>query len=587
MTVDASALASILGITSLFVDLREGVAAVLPQQIAVLAQGNSDITYPSSKFRALSAGHVASRLGFGSMAHGAIDELLPSSGGGVGTIPVWVLPVQHDDEGVAADGGIVVTGTATKAASYRARIGGVRSEKFVIPVGAVDETAISRKLHAAILNVPKMPVRPTFDYDDVTVDWTRAAGTPSDGTIGTFTTTGQPKPGVWLIECTAEAADAGTFTVTDPDGVLVGTVTTMGAHTVAGLGFTLTDATEDFNVGDLATVTVPADGVLLTAKGTGTWTNGIGITIEIDGADPDESFGVDWTINEMAGGLVNPSAATALAQIGTQWATLVLNGFEIEDTDILDEINTHGEVRWGTTVHQPYVAFTGVNHSSYEDTIAVCSARTTDRINAQFTAPGSPDMPHVVAAAQLAKLAVVANNDPAVDYVGQPVTSLTPGADSVQWDWPTRDAALKSGSSTTERRGDIVYMQDTVTFYRPEEEQPPGYRFIVDIIRTQNVIYNLWLEFVKPSWAAAPLIPDSEPTAHASARKPRAAKAAVAKIVDALADKAIIVKRDVAKKSIQADIVGPRRLRVRVVTPYSGNTGVKDVIHEWGFNFGS
>jgi len=69
-----------------------------------------------------------------------------------------------------------------------------------------------------------------------------------DGALGALS--GTRVAGAWTITCTAAAPGAGTFEVRNPSGTLVGTVNTMGAHVVAGLGFTLTAGATDFAIGD-------------------------------------------------------------------------------------------------------------------------------------------------------------------------------------------------------------------------------------------------------------------------------------------------------------------------------------------------
>lgn len=79
-----------------------------------------------------------------------------------------------------------------------------------------------------------------------------------------------PKVGAYTIRFTTAVTNGGIFRLEDPDGVIVATGLAMtagaGAATVfkvAGLQFTVTDGSTDFAVGDTATLTVAADGVLV------------------------------------------------------------------------------------------------------------------------------------------------------------------------------------------------------------------------------------------------------------------------------------------------------------------------------------
>ncbi len=81
------------------------------------------------------------------------------------------------------------------------------------------------------------------------------AGNTGTGTFGTITVTAPAKTGKYRVVITTVAANAGTFQVVDPDGVVIGTGTVAVAYSKGGLAFTISDAT-DFVIGDGFTVTV-------------------------------------------------------------------------------------------------------------------------------------------------------------------------------------------------------------------------------------------------------------------------------------------------------------------------------------------
>jgi len=218
---------------------------------------------------------------------------------------------------------------------------------------------------------------------------------------------------------------------------------------------------------------------------------------------------------------------------------------------------------------------------------AISSARRTDRINAQLVEPGSSDLPFVVCARQVARIAKVANNNPPTDYGSQRATGLTPGADGDQWDYLMRDQAVKLGSSTIEVVDGVVHLGDIVTFYRPTGEEPPAYRFVVDVIKVWQIIRNVELEFSKPEWVGAPLIPDDQATVNPLAKKPKMARARLASITDGLALNAIISNPKAAKASITGVInsMNPKRLDLGETFQISGNTGIISVDLGWGFFF--
>ena len=112
-----------------------------------------------------------------------------------------------------------------------------------------------------------------------TVMGRKAVSIPTTGTAATGNTSGSgamtavagifgriPRPGAWVVECTAAVANGGVFKITDPSGVIVATGLTLTPGSTnttiirvpdAGLVFSITDAT-DFAPGDKFTITVTA-----------------------------------------------------------------------------------------------------------------------------------------------------------------------------------------------------------------------------------------------------------------------------------------------------------------------------------------
>lgn len=487
--VDASAVARVVGIKTIFKDLRGGGILFLPQRIAVVGQGDSDATYDTTKRQVTGATEAAQLYGFGSPIHLAVLQLLPMNGDGVGTIPVTVYPLEDDGSGVASSGDITPSGAATEAAAYRVRINNIDSEEFVISVG--DSVAdIITAMTEAINAVLEMPV------------------TASD------------------------------------------------------------DTTE----------------VGLTSKWKGTSANDI--FVELVGST---TAGVSFAVTQPTGGLVNPDVDDALSQVGNVWETMVLNCLDIADTTSLDKYSVFGEGRWGALVRKPLVVLTGNTATTVTAATAVSDVRKTDRTNGQLVAPGSNDLPFIVAARQLARLAKVANNNPPQDYGSQDATGLTPGADGDQWTYADRDSAIKKGSSSVEVKDGVVNVSDVVTFYHPTGDPIPAYRYVVDIVKLQNIIFNLDLIFATKEWNGAPLIPDDQPTVNRAAKKPKSAVAAVAAMLDSLGLNAIISDPETAKENTIAAIndQNPKRLDVSTTVQLSGNTNIISVDLNFGFFFGT
>lgn len=485
--VDASAVARVVGIKTIFKDLRGGIL-FLPQRIAVIGQGNTASVYDTTKLQVTSAQQAASVYGFGSPIHLACRQLFPINGDGVGTIPVTIYPLDDDGAGVASAGDVTPTIAATAAASYLVRVNNIDSEEFVITTSDTVAT-VATKMADAINAVLEMPI-------------------------------------------TAVAT-----------ALLVDT----------------------------------------TSKWKGTSANDI--VIEVIGST---TVGNSFAITQHAGGLINPDVDDALNQVGNVWESMLLNCMDVADTATLDKFSVFGEGRWGALTRKPLIAFVGNTATTVTAAIAVPDARKTDRTNAQLVAPGSNDLPLVVAARQLARIAPLANNNPPHDYGSQDANGLVPGTDGEQWTYADRDQAVKAGSSTIEVKDGVVNVSDVVTFYHPTGDPIPAYRFVVDIVKLQNIIFNLDLIFATDEWDGAPLIPDDQPTINRAAKKPKTAIAAVATMLDSLGLNAIISDPETAKKSTLAAIndQNPKRLDLVVTVQLSGNTNIISVDLEFGFFFG-
>lgn len=321
----------------------------------------------------------------------------------------------------------------------------------------------------------------------------------------------------------------------------------------------------------------------VTSKWKGTSANDI--VIEVVGT----GSGITFAVTQPTGGLVNPDVDTALSQVGDVWESLFLNCMEVADTGTLDKFSTFGEGRWGALTRKPAIAFVGNTETTVAAATAVSDARRTDRTNSQLVSPGSKELPLVVAARQLARIAVVANNNPPRDYGSQDATGLTPGADGDQWTYADRDQAVKAGSSTIEVKDGVVNLSDTVTFYHPTDQTIPPYRFVVDIVKIQNLLFNLSLIFSTDEWDGAPLLPDSDPTVNPAARKPKTAKAEIARMIDSAALNALISDPESAKKSIVASISpnNPKRLDICLSVKISGNANILSLDFNFGFFFGT
>lgn len=314
--------------------------------------------------------------------------------------------------------------------------------------------------------------------------------------------------------------------------------------------------------------------------------SGNNLHFTIEGPDnPSLSF----TINDPADGSGVPDITSALAQIVDVWETHIINALDYTDSTELDEYSAFGEARRDAEIHKPCVVITGTAESTYATVTAVTDARKDDRTNVIVPNPGSYDLPFVIAAEVTREVAIKDNSNPAHDYGLLSLPGLTPGADSLQWGSSVRDNAVKAGCATTEVRDGSVKIGDIVTCYHPTGEEPPGYRYVCDFAKRSTIINELALEFDSAKWVGKPLIPDDQFSTNPDARKPKTALAALYRIIDNMANEAIISDPDFAKQASSAGIgvSNPKRLDVKLVAMLSGNANVISIDFSSGFYFGS
>ncbi len=589
--IDQSAVASVLGVSATFVDSRSGSVPNLPQRVAVFAQGESAVSFSTDKWPATSAAAAGRKYGWRSPIYHMLAALIPANGDGLGTVGVDVFPLEDDDDGVAATGTVTPSGTATEAYGARLRLGGVLSKEFVVPEGAVVVNDLLRDMGAACTEEITFPATVSYTYTGVTASAITGTG---NGTLTALSVNAGsiPKPGAWTLKCNAAVANGGVFTLTDPDGDVISTAVTMtagvGAVTafdnIGGLDFTLTDGTTNFAVNDTFTITVAATNLKLISAWKGLSANDLVLELIAD-----DTLGVTFALVQPTGGLVNPEVDAALGRVGSVWETMAVNGLNIEDTTALDAYQEFGEGRWGATVRRPLVFFTGNTALTVEGATAICEDREDDRINAQCPAPGSPNMPCVVAARYVARIAKVANNTPAVSYQKLALTGIIAGDDADQWDPTAREQAVQLGSSTVEVAADVIKISDVVTFYRPEGENPPGWRYVVNIVKIQNAIFVFDIEFAKREWAAAPIVADDDATTLPEAKKPKMFKAKANQLLEGLGNAAILANVAAAKALTTAviDSQNPNRVNLKPRFTVSSNANVIDVDMEFGYLFGS
>ncbi len=332
----------------------------------------------------------------------------------------------------------------------------------------------------------------------------------------------------------------------------------------------------------VTTGTVSLGDIPLTAKWAGESGNQISIEIELD-----SESGITLVSTDMTGGAVNPDVSTALAKITSVWETDILNLLNYDDTDTLAKYDTWNTGKWTQLQKMPSIIASGVT-DDFATRTAITDSRKDDKSNYMIVSVGSRELPFVVAAKGLALIAQTANDTPAKNYTGK-LTGLSSGSDSVQENDNTRNLSVQKGSSTNIKVGTSVELNDTITMYHPDDDPNNAYRYVVDIVKLQNIIFNLGI--VLASLKGRPLAPDTTVTGDPDAVQPKYVKNILSNLADSLAggNSMIIVEPKFTKENMKVTIndQNPKRLDVIFPVKISGNVEVVSVDVKWGFYLGN
>jgi len=323
--------------------------------------------------------------------------------------------------------------------------------------------------------------------------------------------------------------------------------------------------------------------ITLTAK----WSGDIGnsITVEIEANAP----GIVFSTMNFSGGALDPDVTPALEKIGSVWETIILNTFSYKNLGRLDKYQLFTEGRWGPLNKMPCVVVHGCT-DDYETRTAITGPRETDAANFLIESIGSRELPFVVAAKGLINdVATMANKNPAQNYKGR-LTGLHCGPDEVQEDYNQRNAAVYKGASTNIKTGSVAELADVITFYHPQSQgKYPSKRYVVDLVKLMNVVYNVRLVMEADELKGAPLVTDETITDNPTAVCPKMIKTYFYNLADSLARAAIIQEPQFTKKNmtVKIDSENPKRLNVTFPVKLSGNVEVSSTDIYFGFYVGA
>jgi phage tail sheath gpL-like len=358
--------------------------------------------------------------------------------------------------------------------------------------------------------------------------------------------------------------------------------------TVASIAIKIADAINAI-LGSPVLATSSATKATATAKWNGLTSNDISITVDTNG----DSLGITYAVTLITAGSGTPTIAAALALFGSNWNTIVVNGYGTVASIMTALENFNGipdpEVptgRYVGIIMKPFIAITG---STAEDPTTITDPRLANVTIAIAPAPLSAGLPMEAAANMAVLFARVAQDTPHLDVSGKAYPDMpTPLVIGAMSDYNNRDAFVKKGCSTVDLVAGRFVVQDFVTTYHPVGENPPQFRYCRNLMLDFNVRYGYYL-LEQINVVDHSIANDNDVVSAAKVIKPKQWIQIVSKYSEDLVKRALIVDAQFLTDSLQVSIstTNPDRLETTFRYKRSGYVRIASTTAEAGFNFGT
>lgn len=337
---------------------------------------------------------------------------------------------------------------------------------------------------------------------------------------------------------------------------------------------------------------VVADDFVLTSKWNGISSVELNVEIDVQG----EAAGISYAETGKVAGTGAPSIATALAEFGDDWNTLVINAIGSDSTTLnaLEAFNgnpSDGTGRYLATTFKPFVSFFGDNSAdTLAELTAITDARKNEVTNVFCPAPNSKSFSFESAANVAFIYAKIAQDTPHTDPIGKVLKDVPGVTNSGDFADPSkRDQIVKVGSSTIKLNSELFEIVDLVTTSHPDAEPQTAvlYRWVRDWVINMNIRYK-YLLLEQINVIGKTILANGSPSTAPDTISPIRWKGLLYGLADQLEADALIASADYMKKSIQVQIgeSNPNRFETNFKVQLTGTARVGSTTSEFTFNFG-
>jgi phage tail sheath gpL-like len=408
---------------------------------------------------------------------------------------------------------------------------------------------------------------------------------------------------------------AGSSVANSQSITVTGTATANATHTLLIAGRELLESgTYDINIvsGDTPTViagkivsaitavlgcpvsaTNLAGVVTTVAKWTGLTSQGITISVLTKGV----TAGVSYAIAEVAAGTGTPSISSALTSFGTAWNTLILNSYGLVSAVVTSLTNWNGNInqrtgQYAAIIMKPAIAITGSvldTNTTSADTV-VTDAQKAEMTIAIAPAPMSLGLPMEAAANAIVNFANISQDTPNIDIQGLPYPDMPlPAAGNIPAtsSYTLRNALVKMGMSTALIVDGAYVVQDFITTYHPDAENPPQFKYARNLMADMNIKFQFYLLQTRVILNKQ-IANDNDNVTAKNVVKPKDVKAALVQFANSLVSQGLIVdaKFMISTISVVINSTNPDRFDISFSYKRSGVVRVVSTTVTPGFNFG-
>ena len=321
------------------------------------------------------------------------------------------------------------------------------------------------------------------------------------------------------------------------------------------------------------------------------WSGKTSAELQVGISNNEDSSGLTYAILEQTAGTGTPSITRALKQFQNNWITCVINSYREDYFDLLEQFNGNPESKSGRykpNLFKPFMAFSGSNLDAF-DLINVTDneERLNEVTNVICPAPGSEGFSWEAAANVVRLFARTMQDSPESDINGMSYPDMPSPLNSDiggMSQYNNRDLLIKKGCSTVILNKGAYEIQDLVTTYHPEGENPLQFNYCRNLNLDWNVFdaYNI-LE--KNKLRDKVLIKDNQVTSSKNAIKPKEWKAILFDLFDNLAERALINEPSFSKNSLNVQVPtdNPNRFNTFFRYKRTGIARIESTTAEAGF----